>query len=192
MKQNRVYRTTWARNKAAKLREEGRCYRCTATLTDRPSGLCIICRGLKMGYQKNAQKRWRQKHADSRTCLSCSGPLGEKKNGRCVECLALARGKEHAARLARRKKTADRVFEGYGGYVCACCGETGRLFLSIDHVNNDGAQHRKTVGNSDQFYLWLLRNNFPDGFQVLCMNCNWGKNRNGGVCPHRTAVTCAN
>ena len=25
------------------------------------------------------------------------------------------------------------------------------------------------------FYLWLKRNNFPEGFQTLCMNCQWLK-----------------
>ncbi len=28
----------------------------------------------------------------------------------------------------------------------------------------------------------------PEGFQVLCWNCNLGKYYNGGVCPHRGAV----
>ena len=25
---------------------------------------------------------------------------------------------------------------------------------------------------------------FPEGFQILCFNCNAGKHRNGGRCPH--------
>jgi hypothetical protein len=32
--------------------------------------------------------------------------------------------------------------------------------------------------------LWLKRNNFPSGYRVLCMNCNHGRKRNGGICPH--------
>jgi ABC-type uncharacterized transport system substrate-binding protein len=35
------------------------------------------------------------------------------------------------------------------------------------------------------FYKWLARNGYPSGFQILCMNCNHGKSRNGGVCPHQ-------
>jgi hypothetical protein len=31
----------------------------------------------------------------------------------------------------------------------------------------------------------LCKNGFPKGFQTLCMNCNWGKYRNGGQCPHK-------
>ena len=33
-------------------------------------------------------------------------------------------------------------------------------------------------------HLWLKKNNFPDGFRVLCMNCNWAKSA-FGICPHK-------
>jgi len=32
-------------------------------------------------------------------------------------------------------------------------------------------------------YKWLVANDFPPGFQVLCANCNMAKDRPGG-CPH--------
>lgn len=71
--------------------------------------------------------------------------------------------------------------------LCVCCGENTIQFLSIDHINNDGALHRKTLkskgGNS--FYKWLKKNNFPDGFQTLCHNCNLGRAVNSSVCPHQ-------
>jgi hypothetical protein len=31
----------------------------------------------------------------------------------------------------------------------------------------------------------LRKNNFPPGYQVLCMNCNFGK-RYSMICPHQT------
>ena len=77
------------------------------------------------------------------------------------------------------------MFERYGD-KCACCGEKHKVFLTLDHVNNDGAAHRKSLSGSGRagtwFHWWLVKNNFPDGFQILCWNCNWGK-RMGG-CPH--------
>ena len=39
---------------------------------------------------------------------------------------------------------------------------------------------------SSKFYLWLKRNNFPPGYQVLCWNCNCGRSINNGICPHKT------
>lgn len=88
--------------------------------------------------------------------------------------------------LSHYYRLQHQAIMAYGGYVCACCGETEPLFLTIDHINNDGTQHRKTFQSSgDGLYKWLKNHNYPKGFQVLCMNCNFGKRRNGGICPHK-------
>lgn len=84
----------------------------------------------------------------------------------------------------------EQVFEAYGGYKCACCGETEPMFLSIDHIDNNGAEERRSglyAGSGIGFYQWLRKSGFPPGYQVLCMNCNTGKHKNGGVCPHHTS-----
>jgi hypothetical protein len=93
----------------------------------------------------------------------------------------------NAGNERRRWEVRDEVYRAYGGYCCACCGETEPTFLSIDHVNNDGAEHkrRENLVTGEQLYRWLRRNGFPNGFQVLCMNCQWGKRNNNGVCPHQ-------
>lgn len=88
----------------------------------------------------------------------------------------------------RAQELKDRVFAAYGGYRCACCEETTVAFLSVDHVENNGAEHRRMIGKGGApTYRWLVKNGFPDGFQVLCHNCNIGKYRNNGVCPHQTS-----
>lgn len=96
-----------------------------------------------------------------------------------------AANKDKHARQAKeyRRKLFRDAMEAYGGVRCACCGETEWHFLSIDHINNDGAEHRRSVGRN--LHLWLKQSNYPPGFQVLCHNCNIGKRRNGGVCPHK-------
>lgn len=125
-----------------------------------------------------------------KVCTKCklSKPLDEfykhlkGKNPRCSVCST-------SDTRARAAQVKDAVFASYGGYVCACCGEDEPKFLTIDHVNNDGGAHRRTSSAiSKNLYRWLKRNNFPDGFQVLCMNCNLGKARNNGVCPHRSHI----
>lgn len=65
---------------------------------------------------------------------------------------------------------------------CACCRECTYEFLAIDHINGGGTQHRKQLG-SKYIYSWLIKNNFPEGFQVLCHNCNSAKSFYG-ICPH--------
>ena len=102
----------------------------------------------------------------------------------------LERHRETCRRNDQRLK--NLCYEAYGGHRCACCGETEQMFLTIDHMNNDGAEHRRQVvglkrGGGKKIYSWLIANNFPSGFQILCMNCNWGKARNGGVCPHKAS-----
>lgn len=59
------------------------------------------------------------------------------------------------------------------------------LFLTLDHTNNDGKRHRRSIGFN--FYCWLVKNNFPTDppMSVLCMNCNFGRSHNRGVCPHK-------
>jgi hypothetical protein len=94
---------------------------------------------------------------------------------------------EYQADVRRRyyRKLQDVVFKKYGD-LCACCGEDERIFLSIDHVNNDGAAHRKEIGVGHILFRWIIENDFPNTLQLLCCNCNLGKHRNGGVCPHES------
>jgi len=90
--------------------------------------------------------------------------------------------REKIHRAAQRRQ----VLRAYGG-VCACCGEVEEAFLTIDHVNNDGAQHRREIGRAGGSSMtgWLIQNNFPEGFQVLCWNCNAAKQYQPGGCPHQ-------
>ena len=90
--------------------------------------------------------------------------------------------KKEYARRFREKARAEAIYH-YGG-LCACCGEATFPFLTIDHVNEDGAAHRRELGRgSSKFYVWLKANGWPEGFQVLCYNCNCAKGHYG-KCPH--------
>lgn len=94
-----------------------------------------------------------------------------------------------------RENLKIEVFSHYSGDPpkCACCGESIIEFLTIDHVDGKGAEHRKELGKDEiregrnlcgtGFYSWLRRNKYPEGFQVLCFNCNCGKGMSD-VCPH--------
>lgn len=79
----------------------------------------------------------------------------------------------------------------YGG-SCACCGETESVFLTIDHIGEDGGgRNRYRDGpfrSSDQFYGWLIKASFPPEFRLLCFNCNSGRHINGGTCPHEESA----
>lgn len=89
----------------------------------------------------------------------------------------------HLALARRRRMTAirERVFAAFGKQ-CACCGETQEVFLTLDHIYNNGARDRKVYhGNVDM--IWRRALDVPWQFQILCRNCNWAKRY--GVCPHK-------
>lgn len=138
----------------------------------------------------------------------------DKLDGICKQCsrrknaawMALHRNKVNATRKKQRKDHPQKThmkdaiawnrkallrqklrFEMLAAYgnQCACCGESHEAFLTIDHIYNDGAQHRRELGRGGVgLYAFLKREGFPkDRFALLCMNCNFAK-RFGKVCPH--------
>lgn len=66
---------------------------------------------------------------------------------------------------------------GNGKYACIKCSESKSACLSLDHINGGGSSHKSELGISggSGFYLWLRRNNYPKGYQTLCMNCQFVK-----------------
>lgn len=156
-----------------------------------------------MGYWKKSKeylKERRKKLNAKGLCEGCGHrPIstGRSKH-QCAKCLDKAklrwRIKDKPRKEFReirnvysrthRKRVRDEVFAAYGN-KCACCGESEPIFLEMDHIDNDGAEHRRKIGQSYVYY-WLRNNSFPTTFQILCSNCNKGKHRNGGICPHQT------
>lgn len=86
-----------------------------------------------------------------------------------------------------RYKNRAAVIAKYGG-ICWCCGEVEPAFLDIDHILDDhksDLERRKNSGDKKELYAWLIKNGFPrDRYQLLCSNCNQGKRRCEGICPH--------
>lgn len=42
--------------------------------------------------------------------------------------------------------------------------------LQVDHINGGGNQHRRQI--KTDIYSWLINNNFPLGYRLLCANHN--------------------
>lgn len=125
--------------------------------------------------------------------------------GLCCGCRKIP-VEPHKVCEACAKKMRDRralrkreIIDHYGG-ACTCCGETEPQFLSLDHVNNDGADHRRSLRKGKPrgyegaaFYWWVVKAGFPTDLQLLCFNCNCAKGFYG-ICPHdamREALLCA-
>jgi hypothetical protein len=87
------------------------------------------------------------------------------------------RDKVNALQRARMARYKDAVLEHYGR-ACACCQSTRNL--GIDHINGGGGQHREELFGQhrragSRFNFWLIKNNFPPGYQTLCSPCNTSK-----------------
>jgi len=96
-----------------------------------------------------------------------------------------AENKEYkaATNAKRNRENRERCLAHYGG-KCECCGESRYEFLAIDHADGNGAKHRKKDNSAVRIAVWLIKNNFPDGFRVLCHNCNCAIGFYG-YCPHQ-------
>lgn len=127
------------------------------------------------------RKRWLNARYEKGLCVDgCARPhLAHRK--KCAVCVE--RDKDRLARL--HKKRRQEIFDHYGER-CVCCGETEPMFLVIDHVNNDGGTERGSGLLGLTFFNHIIREKFPDTYQILCYNCNNGKRINKGTCPHQT------
>jgi len=159
--------------------------------------LCVVCVKHTDGQHTECEKcRIKRKIKIAKTtdqdylygkCGQChkNTPVDGLKT--CFICLEKSR-RHYVEKIkdVRKKKNMDLkllVFNHYG-HKCNCCGENHVLLLNVDHVNNDGNIHRKTISTSVGLYKEIISSGFPDLYQLLCWNCNMGKHLNGGVCPH--------
>lgn len=77
-----------------------------------------------------------------------------------------------------RSEIRQKVIFHYsqGRMACVSCEEDETVFLTIDHVRDDGFLFKgSSKRGGSGLYSFLIKEGFPDGFQVLCHNCNCSK-----------------
>lgn len=161
------------------------CKSCLLANIELYSKKCVVC-----GDVRPLNTFYRQSRTNYRypVCDRCDM---ETRSPRKTEDIANVR-KRH------QEKLKDEAYQAYGGHKCACCGESNRVFLTLDHINNDGAEWRrqnfggnKSRGCGLSTYEWCKRNGYPSIFQVLCWNCQQGKRFSpDGICPHQILEPC--
>ena len=158
-----------------------KCVRCPNSVVDSGLQICDMCRD----SQSKKQAEIRRRKIANGLCQLCGLNPPEEGIQNCLTCKELLKSRYQA----RRDRLKDAAYAAYGGYVCSCCGESEPLFLSIDHVDGNGGEHRREMGRGRghgmHLYAWLKQHAYPQGFQILCYNCNHGKHLNGNVCPHQ-------
>ena len=151
------------------------CVRCGIDVSCQKYKICQDCRRKELAIK-------RQKYIDLGLCKTCGiNEIRAEDKTICQRCFD--RLKKN--RKIRRHKLKIEIFEHYGN-KCNCCGESIVEFLTIDHVNNDGAEHKRMLNtkDSDRVYKDIQRQGYPDDYQILCYNCNYAKGIHGR-CPHQ-------
>lgn len=75
-------------------------------------------------------------------------------------------------------ETKKKVMFHYsnGEIKCAICGEKDIDVLTIDHIYGGGNRIRteilKSTASGMHTYRYLIKKGFPEGYRVLCFNCN--------------------
>jgi len=140
-------------------------------------------------YIRKQMKALRNKRKQNNLCQDCGKLPPEAPYLLCENCREERRIRNHIYDKKRRDNARKIVYSHYGN-KCVCCGCDIPEFLTIDHINNGGHAHRRSLGISStyNFNIWLIKNSFPDEFQILCYNCNCGRYKNNGICPHKKHI----
>ena len=151
--------------------------------------------------QKAKQKEYAQKPENKAKQKEYAQKPEQKAKRKTSEYKA--KQKEYAQSLRREVlSTYSKRHSNSSIPCCRCCGENFDVdFLAVDHIAGKKEMDSETalveLGYSSKFvagklFGWIKYNGFPDGFQILCTNCNFAKGikGNNNICPHKRDKKC--
>lgn len=159
---------------------------------DKKTKICCICDQEKdaIHFSKDSSR----KDGFGNKCKHCFSAY-KKRNKPSIDRLRERWEESNKVRMSEYRKKYHKtysieikqeVFSHYcsGDIRCVQCGFQDIRALTIDHVLNDGAEERRKFSGSrrnfggSKLYAHLKKHNYPEGYQVLCFNCNVIKYRN--------------
>jgi hypothetical protein len=125
-------------------------------------------------------KEWRREHREYFRVSSGewqrNHPEYVKKLHREYRRTNLEYVREESKKWAQKCRLLVLDHYSNGTMTCAICGEDNINFLTIDHINGGGRRHLREIraGSIAQWLSTQYRKTgeWPQGFQVLCANCN--------------------
>jgi len=156
--------------------DTARCVRCKKDPPDEGYKTCSRCRTQRRDTRR---ARYETFTPEKRQALATQTKTWQKNNPE----------KNKGIQRTWEQRVRKIVVDHYGG-KCACCGETEFAFLTLHHIDGDGAAHRKALGLNRNVAGWafawrLLKAGLPDAhLEVLCWNCHMATEHRG-ICPHK-------
>jgi hypothetical protein len=158
-------------------------------------------------YRERPEVKAKRKEAEKKYASTAKGKAKQKKYSQRPE--VKAKRKEYRERPEVKAKIKDQyqydrliILQTYSKHLsdsdipcCICCGENFHSdFLAIDHIAGrkqmDFMPELVKIGYSSKLlnhtlFSWIIENDFPNGFQILCANCNFAKGikNNNNQCP---------
>jgi hypothetical protein len=161
-----------SREQIAVLKANSQCPTCTRSHTPSPYLKCNRCRE----YTKAYNKRQRQEAIDTGMCTDCY------KNKSIDNLLCESCSEKRAIFMFNRTKFVHAAL----GAKCMSCGEDTPKYLTIAHLNGDGAADKRKHGGGLGVLRYLYRfikegNTIPEGYGLECFNCNCSQLRKGDL-----------
>lgn len=152
---------------------------------DEPTRYCQGCKRMLPAVAWNIFEGDRA----SKYCKQCKRQQNQRRNSEEFRAKAREYHKGTYAKVVEQRRALRlEVLAAYGG-KCACCGEATPQFLAVDHVHGNGNRHRAYLKAQKvhHLYPWLKKNGYPEGFRLLCHNCNMARGLYG-FCPHESKI----
>ena len=131
-------------------------------------------------YKAEYSTRARNKCISEQRCINCGLTKDDPVRQLCSTCIT----RKIFVTQLYIAFLRTIIIDAYGG-KCSCCGESNVCFLSIDHIDNNGAEERLIYKGQSTFYNKIINEHFPATYRLLCHSCNLGRYFNGGICPHK-------
>jgi hypothetical protein len=154
---------------------------------------CLVCSPWGRHDTKQLEKPPAAENLSHLRCSRCTQvkPIEDfyrRRDGRVSHGWCKVCNLEHRKARFRQDRLAALLHYSQGNVHCVCCGERTLEFLALDHVNNDGAAHRRALVGSrtggTHFYTALRRSGYTyRDLVVMCHNCNSAR-AYYGRCPH--------
>jgi len=113
-----------------------------------------------------------------KNCLYCGTEFEDRTtNDKKKYCSTKCKDKYYYWNKGMKEKKKNRLQElkkdiimkySDGKMECECCGNKNIEFLTIDHIDENGAKERRKHGTGHNYYRWLKKNDYPTDLNLRC------------------------